>query len=124
MFLKNFGCGYRWLRGKITKITGPVSYHVLLDDGRQQRCHQDHLCLRVIESNPLSESDEEATSMDLSIPFSSSEEAPTSPEVAEVDPHSPEERSNSSEAQGAGDQARHYPQRSRAPPERYQASWI
>ena len=48
----------------------------------------------MIESNPLSESDEEATSMDLSIPFSSSEEAPTSPEVAEVDPHSPEEMSD------------------------------
>ena len=77
----------------------------------------------MIESNPLSESDEEATSMDLSIPFSSSEEAPTSPEVAEVDPHSPEEMSDSSEAQGTGDQARHYPQRSRVPPERYQASW-
>ena len=123
VFLKNFGRGRRWLRGKITKITGPVSYHVLLDDGRQRRCHQDQLRLGVIEFNPLSESDEEATSMDLSIPFSSSEEAPTSPEVAEVDPHSPEEMSDSSEAQGTGDQAHHYPQRSRVPPERYQASW-
>ena len=46
--------------------------------------------------SPLSESDEEATSMDLSIPFSSSEEAPTSPEVAEVDPHLPEEMNDSS----------------------------
>ena len=54
----------------------------------------------MIESNPLSESDEEATSMDLSIPFSSSEEAPTSPEVAEVDPHSPEEMSDSSRSSG------------------------
>ena len=124
MFLKNFGRGHRWLRGKITEITGPVSYHVLLDDGRQQCCHhQDQLHLRVIESNPWSESDEEAASMDLSIPFSSSEEAPTSPGVAEVDPHSPEEMSDSSEAQGTGDQACHYPQRSLAPPERYQASW-
>ena len=42
-------------------------------------------------------------------PFSSSEEAPTSPEVAEVDPHSHEEMSDSSEAWGTGDQARHYP---------------
>ena len=33
-FLKNFGHGRRWLCGKITKITGPVFYHVLLDDGR------------------------------------------------------------------------------------------
>ena len=111
VFLKNFGRGCRWLHGKITKITGPVSYHVLLDDGRQQHCHLDQLRLRVIESNPLSESDEEAIAMDLSIPFSSSEEAPTSPEVAEVDPHSPEEMNDSSEAQGTGDQACHYPQR-------------
>ena len=77
----------------------------------------------MIECNPLSESDEEATSMDLSIPFPSSEEAPTSPEVAEDDPHSPEEMSDSSKAQGTGDQARHYPQRSRIPPKKYQASW-
>ena len=90
------------MHGKITKITGPVSYHVLLNDGRQRCCHQDQLCLRVFESNPLSESDEEATSMNLSIPFSSSEEAPTLPEVAELDPHSPEEMSDSSKAQGTG----------------------
>ena len=61
--------------------------------------------------------------MDLSIPFSSSEEAPTSHEVAEVDPHSPKGMSDSSEAQGTEDQACHYPQRSQAPPERYRASW-
>ena len=66
----------------------------------------------MIELNSLSESEEEATSKDLSIPFSSSEEAPTSPEVAEVNSHSPEEMSDNSEAQGTGDQARHYPQRS------------
>ena len=66
----------------------------------------------MIESNPLSESDEEATSMDLSILFSLNEEAPTSPEVAEVNPHLPEGMSDSSEAQGTGHQARHYPQRS------------
>ena len=40
VFLKNFGHRHRWLHGKITKITGPVSYHVLLDDGRQRCCHQ------------------------------------------------------------------------------------
>ena len=32
---ENFGHGHRWLHEKITKITGPVSYSVLLDDGRQ-----------------------------------------------------------------------------------------
>ena len=74
----------------------------------------------MIESNPLNESDEEAISMDLSILFSSNEEEPTAPEVAKVDPHSPEEMSDSSEAQETGNQCRHYPQRSRAPPERYQ----
>ena len=35
MFLKKFGPGRTWLRGKITKMTGPVSDHMLLDDGRQ-----------------------------------------------------------------------------------------
>ena len=32
VFLKNFDHGRRWLLGKITKITDPVSYYMLLDE--------------------------------------------------------------------------------------------
>lgn len=49
VFAKNFGVGCRWLPGKIVKKTGPVSFHVHLEDGRQRRCHQDHLRLRVVD---------------------------------------------------------------------------
>ena len=41
VYLKNFGLGQSWLTGEIVKITGPVSYHVRLSDGRIKRCHQD-----------------------------------------------------------------------------------
>lgn len=46
VFVKNFVGGGRWLPGK---KTGPVSFHVQLEDGRQRRCHQDHLRSRVVD---------------------------------------------------------------------------
>ena len=35
VFVKNFGPGRKWLPGKVTKVTGPVSYQIELTDGRQ-----------------------------------------------------------------------------------------
>ena len=49
VFVKNFVGGHRWLPGKISKKTEPVSFHVQLEDGRQRRCHQDHLRSRVVD---------------------------------------------------------------------------
>ena len=40
--MKNFGSGQSWLPAEVVKITGPVSFHVRLADGRTRR-HQDHL---------------------------------------------------------------------------------
>ena len=49
IFLKNFGAGQRWLPGQIVEMTGPVSFQVLLEDGRRKRCHQDQLRSRVVD---------------------------------------------------------------------------
>ena len=43
ILLKNFGAGQRWLPGQIVGMTGPVSFQVLLEDGRCKRCHQDQV---------------------------------------------------------------------------------
>ena len=43
MYVKNFGPGQTWMSGKITKMTGPVSFLVELDDGKIVRRHQDQL---------------------------------------------------------------------------------
>ena len=47
---KNFGHGLKWLKGKVTKITGPLSYEVELFDGRAVRRHVDHLLRREADS--------------------------------------------------------------------------
>ena len=36
----------KWLAGTVTKVTGPLSYHVELLDGTIVRKHVDHLCSR------------------------------------------------------------------------------
>ena len=51
VLLKNF-TGPGWLPGKIIETSGPVSFHVLLDDGRCKRCHQDQLRPRVTDDGP------------------------------------------------------------------------
>jgi hypothetical protein len=52
VFVKNFGGGNRWLAGKVIKKTGPVSFHIRLDDGRYRRCHQEQLRFRVTDEGP------------------------------------------------------------------------
>ena len=51
VYLKDHTGSRRWLAGKIVKETGPVSFHVQLQDGQQKRCHQDQLRVRVVESD-------------------------------------------------------------------------
>ena len=43
-----FGAGSRWLPGEIVEVIGPVSFQVLLEDGRRRRCHQDHFRPRIV----------------------------------------------------------------------------
>ena len=39
MYVKNFGPGLKWLIGTIIHVTGPMSYAVALQDGRECRRH-------------------------------------------------------------------------------------
>ena len=44
--IKNFGPGLKWLVGTVGYVTGPVSYTVVLGDGRECRRHVDHISAR------------------------------------------------------------------------------
>ena len=48
VLVKNYGAGCKWLPGKILDTLGPLSFHVLLEDGRRRRCHQDQLRQREV----------------------------------------------------------------------------
>ena len=50
VFVKSPNRDCNWLPGKITKVTGPLSYHVSLSDGRERRCHVDQLRARLSDS--------------------------------------------------------------------------
>ena len=41
VFVRNYHNGDKWLSGKILKKTGPVSYKVRLENGKERRCRQD-----------------------------------------------------------------------------------
>ena len=43
VFVRNYGAGSVWLPAKIVESTGPVSFRVVLEDGRNRCCHQDQL---------------------------------------------------------------------------------
>ena len=45
-YIKNFGSGPKWLVGTVGDVTGPVSYTVVLGDGRECRRHVDHVRAR------------------------------------------------------------------------------
>ena len=121
VFVKNFGAGRRWLPGQIIEMTGPVSFHVLLEDGRRKRCRQDQLRSRVVDDcdHDTSQGDPDS-SFPISAPISS-EETPPAPQDAGP-PEPPQETDSlttpSSDA-STNDRStdRRYPQRQRRPRE-------
>ena len=62
VYVKNNRTGSAWLKGKIVESTGPVSFRVLLEDGREWRCHQDHLHRAELVTQPCSTMDSVVTS--------------------------------------------------------------
>ena len=72
VFMKNFGAGQKWLSGKIIQVTGPVSFRVRLEDGREKRCHQDQLRPRVkdaIQSSPIVQEDFDSDVIEVPSPI-------------------------------------------------------
>ena len=51
IYYYNHGVGNKWLPGQVIKQTGPVSFHVDLDNGHHRRCHQDQLRPRDTQEN-------------------------------------------------------------------------
>ena len=96
VFMKNFGAGRRWLPGQVVEMSGPVSFHVLLEDGRRKRCHQDQQRSRVVDDG---EPDASQGELDSSFPItspSSSVEVPPIPRSTE--PCQPTRSSSSTES--------------------------
>ena len=127
VFMKKFGAGRRWLSGQVVEMSGPVSFHVLLEDGRRKRCHQDQLRSRVVDDG---EPDASRGELDSSFPItspSSSAEVPPIPRSTE--PCQPTRSSSSTESnisvqpeshttvQPTETTAQRYPQRHRKPRE-------
>ena len=75
--VKNFGAGQRWLPGRIVEVSGPVSCHVLLEDGRRKRCHHDQLRARVVgDGDPVTSQGDPDSSFPITSPPSSEEPPP------------------------------------------------
>ena len=51
VFVRNYGVGSLWLPAKIFARSGPVSFRVKLDDGRERHCHQDQLRAQIVRDN-------------------------------------------------------------------------
>ena len=84
VFVKNFSRGAKWLSGTVTKVTGPVSYQVKLEDGRIRRCHQDQIRIRIVAAESLIAPEVEPSDelVDVSFPAPALlEEAPPSAET-------------------------------------------
>ena len=58
VYTKNFSTGSEWLPGVIQQVTGPLSYRVLLPDGRVVKRHVDHIHTRP-STDPLPENSEQ-----------------------------------------------------------------
>ena len=128
VFVKNFGAGRRWLPGQIVEMTGPVSFRVLLEDGRRKRCHQDQLRSRVVDNEGP---DMSCGDPDSSFPIpgpSSSEESPPIPQ--DMEPPEPTDLPTSSPTESSTNNqptettARRYPQRQRRPRERFEPGTV
>ncbi len=46
---RNFSYGPKWIPGFIAKVTGPLSYQVMLGDGKTVRSHMDQILSQELE---------------------------------------------------------------------------
>ena len=68
MYARNFSTrGSRWLSGHITKLTGPVSVEVQLEDGSKARRHFDQIRKKHVSSSPVDSKHEPVDSEDPSV---------------------------------------------------------
>ena len=128
VFVKNFGSGCQWLPGKILDVSGPVSFRVQLEDGRQRRCHQDHLRLREVEGAMSSDMSQIApedsilisptTTSESRDPVMTSVSSGTPPEVGP--PTEQTESPTTTSQPSASPSAQRYPRRNRKPRDHFE----
>ena len=104
VFVKDFPIGKEWLTGTVSEVEGPLTYLVMLFDGRIVRRHIDHIHSRTSQATDLNSNN------DVEIPTFSDTILLTSPtsEEGQVGPTQVPVRRQST--------------RNRAPPERYEPS--
>ena len=101
LFAKNFHNGPQWIPVKVTKVLGPLTYHVMSDSGITWKRHVDHLRSRYSDSGTAEQSsDDEVDTPALSEP-------PAAPTVSENPAHAGTRHST----------------RTRAPMDRYQPTF-
>ena len=112
VYARNYGSGTKWIPGKVKEVTGPVSYKVeLLQDGVVWRRHQDQLRKCHVDPSTLVSDSWEAELASAPFEFPSTTESSGSTDTNQE----PVQESSTAEIV----QPRHYPQRSRHPPDRY-----
>ena len=129
MFVKNFGSGCQWLPGKILDVSGPVSFRVQLEDGRQRRCHQDHLRLREVEGAMSSDMSQIApedsilisptTTSESRDPVMTSVSSGTPPEVGPPTEQT-ESPTTTSQPSASNPSAQRYPRHNRKPRDHFE----
>lgn len=123
VFVRNYHHGKRWLPGEIERITGPVSFLVKLNDGRQRRCHQDQIRRRTVTLPPPPDQTDAEILEDVVIP-STEPPAPSVPADATPIVH-PEQvpTSVATPARPLTTELKTYPKRDRIPRTWYEPKW-
>ena len=129
MLVKNFGSGCQWLPGKILDMSGPLSFRVQLEDGRQRCCHQDHLCLREVEGAMSSDMSQIApedtilisptTTSESRDPVTTSVSSGTPPEAGPPTEQT-ESPATTSQPSAGNPSAQRYPHRNRKPRDHFE----
>ena len=126
VFVRNYHQGNRWLPGVVKQRTGPVSFHVKLDDGRIRRCHQDQIRNRSVEMPRESHTDDTTTPATvLSEPSTVSKGSPAADAGSHTEEMSADtQRSNETSVDNSSTEtAKTYPKRCHNPVERYEPTW-
>ena len=128
VFVRNHNQGDRWLSGTIIETSGPLSYKVRVQNGRDMRCHQDHLRKRdEVNTPPPTPESEEDTDLPIGDTPAPAEDGPHPPGGAPADTDSSTESSTSDTSGTSGTpnvdsptpRVRTYPSRARTQPNWY-----
>ena len=122
VFVRNHGQGDRWLPGIISRMSGPLSFTVNIENGRTMKYHQDHLRKRGEVNIPITpEPEEEDSHQFLDPPVLESTEPEVAPllEQNTVDGTEPDTCESTETSTGVPPTIARYPSRNRAQPNWY-----